>query len=543
MLDKIFPGIQGVGYSIIIPADKKDEFIKKVRLEGFDSYNITPTTPRDFYTTILYLEPFNLRNQKAFGYDMFSNPERRIAMEESRDNDTATISAKVTLIQEYEASVQSGFLMYLPIYEKSTNNETVDERREHILGWIYAAFRVDDFMRGLLGYEDKNFDIEIYDSDIISQESLMYDSYESNRVNKIEMTISGRYWTILVKSTPAFETMLDVSKAELVLAFGLIFSLILVYIILQLINTKEYAQKKAKEMNKELVIKRNELTNLNTTLESRVEEKTEELQKSNELLEAHIADLELLNSKLTKAKKEALQAAQARSNFISGISHELRTPLNSIINFTDQIIEDFDEILVDKELQTDTKGFLQRVLINSRHLLQLINDLLEFTKAEAGKMDYKLEKKNINESLAVAYNNTCSLLNGTNVEFNLTLYQEPLIGLVDSRRFLQVLLNLLSNAIKFTDKGLIELRSFEEDNFIVVEIKDTGKGIPFEKYNVIFEPFMQVNSTDNGTGLGLGLAKKMCDDMGIEISFTSVEGSGTVFRLMIKKLAGAVIEA
>ncbi|MFA6192167.1 MAG: ATP-binding protein [Sulfurimonas sp.] len=287
----------------------------------------------------------------------------------------------------------------------------------------------------------------------------------------------------------------------------------------------------------------NDLRMLNTTLESRVEEKTEELQKSNELLEAHIADLELLNSKLTKAKKEALQAAQARSNFISGISHELRTPLNAIINFTDQIIEDFDEILVDKELQTDTKGFLQRVLINSRHLLQLINDLLEFTKAEAGKMDYKIEAKDINAILTTAYNNTHSLLNGTNVEFNLTLYKEPLIGLVDSRRFLQIVLNLLSNAIKFTDKGSIELKSFEEDNFIVVEIKDTGKGIPVEKYKVIFEPFMQVNSTDNGTGLGLGLAKKMCDDMGIEISFTSVEGSGTVFHLMIKKLEDVVIEA
>ncbi|MFA6192168.1 MAG: CHASE domain-containing protein [Sulfurimonas sp.] len=542
MLDKIFPGIQGVGYSMIIPADKKDEFIKKVRLEGFDSYNITPTTPRDFYTTILYLEPFNLRNQKAFGYDMFSNPVRRTAMEASRDNDTATISAKVTLLQEFEPSAQAGFLMYIPIYEKYTKNETVDERREHITGWIYAPFRVNDFMRGLLGYEDKNFDIEIYDSDIISQESLMYDSYESSKIslftNKIEMTIAGRNWIILLKSTPNFEKTLDVSKAELVLAFGLIFSLILVYIILQLINTKEYAQKKAKEMNKELVIKRNELTNLNTTLESRVEEKTEELQKSNELLEAHIADLELLNSKLTKAKKEALQAAQARSNFISGISHELRTPLNAIINFTDQIIEDFDEILVDKELQTDTKGFLQRVLINSRHLLQLINDLLEFTKAEAGKMDYKIEAKDINAILTTAYNNTHSLLNGTNVEFNLTLYKEPLIGLVDSRRFLQIVLNLLSNAIKFTDKGSIELKSFEEDNFIVVEIKDTGKGIPVEKYKVIFEPFMQVNSTDNGTGLGLGLAKKMCDDMGIEISFTSVEGSGTVFHLMIKKIEG-----
>ncbi|MFA6136502.1 MAG: ATP-binding protein [Sulfurimonas sp.] len=277
----------------------------------------------------------------------------------------------------------------------------------------------------------------------------------------------------------------------------------------------------------------NDLRILNTTLEKRVEKKTEELQKSNELLEKHIVDLQVLNSELRKAKESALQAAQAKSNFISGISHELRTPLNSIINFTDQIIEDFDEILVDTELQNDAKGFLQRVIVNSRHLLQLINDLLEFTKAEAGKMDYKLEDKNINEILTVAYSNTSSLLNGTNVKFNLILHQEPLIGLVDSRRFLQILLNLLSNAIKFTNKGSIELRSFVEENFIVVEIQDTGKGIPLEKHKIIFEPFMQVNSTDNGTGLGLGLAKRMCDDMGVKISFTSVVGSGTTFRLVI----------
>ncbi len=542
MLDKMFSGIQGVGYSMIVPADKKDEFIKKVRLEGFDSYTITPTTPRDFYTTILYLEPFDLRNQKAFGYDMFSNPERRAAMEKSRDNDTAIISAKVTLLQEFEPSMQAGFLMYLPIYEKNTKNETVGERREHILGWIYAPFRVNDLMRGLQGYEDDNFDVEIYDGGSISQESLMYDSYESSKIslftNKLEMTIAGRNWTILIKSMPNFEKKLDVSKAELVLVFGLIFTVFLVYIIFQLIITKEYAQNKAKEMNKELVIKRNELTNLNTTLESRVEEKTEELQKSNELLEAHIADLELLNSKLTKAKKEALQAAQARSNFISGISHELRTPLNAIINFTDQIIEDFDEILLDKEMQTDTKCFLTRVLLNSRHLLQLINDLLEFTKAEAGKMDYKIEEKDINVALRTAYNNTYSLLNATEVKFNLTLHPTPLIGLVDPRRFLQVLLNLLSNAIKFTNKGSVELKSFVEENFIVVEIKDTGKGIPLDKHIIIFEPFMQVNNIDNGTGLGLGLAKRMCDDMGIGISFTSIEGSGTTFRLIIKKSEG-----
>lgn len=281
-----------------------------------------------------------------------------------------------------------------------------------------------------------------------------------------------------------------------------------------------------------------ELQELNTVLESKVEEKTQQLQKSNDLLAEHIRNLEELNTKLTKAKEEAQQAAQARSNFISSISHELRTPLNAIINFTDQIIEDFDEMLADKELQSDTQVYLKRVIANSRHLLQLINDLLEFTKAEVGKMDYKIEEHEINKILKIAYNNTFSLLNGTDVAFYLNLYEKQLVGIVDERRFLQIILNLLSNAIKFTKKGFIEMRSFVEENFIIIEIEDTGKGIPKENHKMIFEPFMQVKSTDNGTGLGLGLAKKMCDDMNINISFISVEGGGTIFRLMFKNIRG-----
>jgi len=280
----------------------------------------------------------------------------------------------------------------------------------------------------------------------------------------------------------------------------------------------------------------NDLRILNSTLEKKVEEKTHEIQKANMILEEHIADLEALNLQLTKAKEEAMQAAQARSNFISGISHELRTPLNAIINFTDQVIEDFDEMLLDKELQSDTQIFLKRVIVNSRHLLQLINDLLEFTKAEAGKMDYRIEEHNLNKIIKMAYNNTASLLNGTDVEFNLILSEKPLIALVDSRRFLQILLNLLSNAIKFTKEGRVELRIFEKENGIFVEIEDTGKGIPQEKQKSVFEPFIQVSNTDNGTGLGLGLAKRMCKDMDIDISLTSVEGKGTTFVLFLKKV-------
>ncbi len=538
-LDTMFPGIQGVGYSAVVLPQEKDTYIAKVRAEGFNSFVIYPATPRDFYTAITYLEPFTERNQRAFGFDMFSEPIRRAAMQQAMDTSTTTISKKVKLMQEKTSDVQAGFLMYVPLYKKNRIHETLEQRREHIQGWIYAPFRMNDLMRGLRDYEYKNLDIEIYDSEEVSDKSLLYDSFAGTNTSllntKMEVKIAGRSWSIFVKSTPALEQKLDYSKAELILVFGILFAMFLVYIIWQLVNFKEFAEEKTKKANEELKVYKKQLQILNKTLEQQVEDKTQELQKTNELLEEHIVDLQSLNAKLTKAKEAALQAAQARSNFISSISHELRTPLNAIINFTDQVIEDFDEMLEDKELQEDTKAFLGRVLINSRHLLQLINDLLEFTKIEAGKMDYCMEENNVNTIAKMAYNNTYSLLNGTNIEFYFKPYETELIGFMDARRFLQILLNLLSNAIKFTDKGYIELRTYPEAEYIIVEVEDTGKGIALEKQKMIFEPFMQVNNTDNGTGLGLGLAKRMCEDMQIKISFISVEDKGTIFRLMLQK--------
>lgn len=191
-------------------------------------------------------------------------------------------------------------------------------------------------------------------------------------------------------------------------------------------------------------------------------------------------------------------------------------------------------MIADKELQAENKGFLKRVMVNSTHLLQLINDLLEFTKAEAGKMDYKMEAQDVNEILKLAYSNTYSLLSGTDVTFVKKPYTQPLIASIDSRRFLQVLLNLLSNAIKFTKQGSIELRSFIEDGNIIVEVADTGKGIPLKKQKTVFDPFIQVDSSDYGTGLGLGLVKRMCDDMRIDINISSQESKGTTFRLTLK---------
>ena len=279
------------------------------------------------------------------------------------------------------------------------------------------------------------------------------------------------------------------------------------------------------------------LRELNSALELRVLEKTKELQASNKDLARSIHELKILNRDLKRAEKKAQEAVEVRSNFLSNISHELRTPMNAIINFTDQIFEDFDEIVADKEMQEEAKMFLQRVLVNSKHLLQLINELLEFTKAESGKIDYDMNRHFINEIVEIAYNNTRSLVQENNkIQYRLEVDAKPFFAFVDSRRFLQVLLNLISNAIKFTQEGYVELRCFEQANAIVVQIEDTGRGIAKEKMQTIFNPFVQANKHDPGTGLGLGLAKKMCEDMDIKISVRSKEGQGTLFSLQLAKV-------
>ncbi len=275
------------------------------------------------------------------------------------------------------------------------------------------------------------------------------------------------------------------------------------------------------------------LRHLNATLEIRVDEKTKALQQSTRDLEAYVTKLESTNDALQKAKEKAMQAAQARSNFISTVSHELRTPLNAIINFTDQIQEDFDDILNDPDLQEEAKEFLSRIMNNSRHLLQLINDLLDFTKAEAGKMTYDMKPLSVEKVINQAYENFHSMLSGTEIDYVKEVAPELPLIYADARRLLQVLLNFLSNAVKFTKSGQIMIRAYRSADMVVVEVEDSGRGIPKDKQESVFDPFTQVDVLDSGTGLGLGLVRHMCRQMQIRVELDSQVGRGSIFRLHI----------
>jgi PAS domain S-box-containing protein len=232
-----FPGVQGVGFSKLVPAPDKVRHEQDIRREGFPGYSIRPAGEREVYSSIVYLEPFDWRNQRAFGYDMFSEPVRHAAMSRARDSGQSAVTGKVTLVQETEKDTQAGFLMYVPLYHKDSWPLTVEARRAALLGWVYAPFRMNNFMRGLLGQKDKDVDLEIFDGERVAPESQMYDSdglrdlpedYRQPRLRHVEtLPVFGHAWTLEISSRPAFEDMVYSKRPLMVLLAGLSISLLL----------------------------------------------------------------------------------------------------------------------------------------------------------------------------------------------------------------------------------------------------------------------------------------------------------------------------
>ncbi|MDA0233387.1 MAG: CHASE domain-containing protein [Proteobacteria bacterium] len=148
-LERSLPGIQGTGFTLMLLPAQLEAHVAAVRAEGFPDYTVHPPGYRDRYSSIVFLEPFDGRNRRAFGYDMYSEPVRREAMERARDTGVAALSGRVTLVQEFGTEVQPGFLIYLPVYAKAMPVASVEQRRAALLGYVYAPFRAYDMMQAI----------------------------------------------------------------------------------------------------------------------------------------------------------------------------------------------------------------------------------------------------------------------------------------------------------------------------------------------------------------------------------------------------------
>ena len=253
-----FPGIQGVGFSKRIGPHEKQDHIVGVRAEGFPNYTVRPEGAREEYTSIIYLEPFDFRNQRAFGYDMFSEPVRRTAMTRARDTGDVAMSGKVILLQETDQNIQAGFLMYVPVYIRHMPINTVEERKSALLGYVYSPFRIGDLIEGIFGKTPPDIDLEIYDGFGPSRNGLMYDSdsdpygLASSRdrlFSKTEIiSIYGQQWTLVFSARPSFERIDEHYQPMAILGFGLAISLLLFLFTRSQEITRERAVSLARDM-------------------------------------------------------------------------------------------------------------------------------------------------------------------------------------------------------------------------------------------------------------------------------------------------------
>lgn len=256
-LQEQYPGIQGIAISEIIPATQIENHIRSIRAQGFPDYTVRPAGEREIYTAITHIQPFNLRNQRAFGFDMYSQPTRRAAMERSRDTGQATLSGRVKLVQETETDVQSGFLMYLPVYRTDVPLETVEQRRAHILGWVYAPFRANDFMTGLGGERSSELEVRIYDGTELSAETCLYncqiqEAPPSAPRKVVPLTIAGHTWTLDIYAEPSFKDHIDSRRPELIIRFGLTISALLAILVWILATSRNRAVNLALNMTRDL---------------------------------------------------------------------------------------------------------------------------------------------------------------------------------------------------------------------------------------------------------------------------------------------------
>ena len=230
--------------------------------------------------------------------------------------------------------------------------------------------------------------------------------------------------------------------------------------------------------------------------------------------------------------RELAVANKHKSEFLANMSHELRTPLNAILGFTELIIDD-----IYGEVPEKIKEVLERVEKNGRHLLGLINDVLDLSKIEAGRLTLSLNEYSMQALIQTVIASVEALAEEKNLELKVKVPADITIGKGDEQRIAQVLLNLLGNAIKFTDEGKVEVEATVSKNSFLVSVTDTGPGLSEADKTKIFEEFHQADGSSTrakgGTGLGLSISKKIVEMHGGRIWVDSTLGVGSTFSFSV----------
>ena len=501
-IEKNLPGIQGVGFAYIVPKSQLQQHIQKIRNESkidatIGEYSIKPAGERDIYTSIVYLEPVNYRNRRAYGYDMFSEPVRQKAMEQARDHDKAMLSGKVSLIQETDEDFQNGTLMYVPVFLRDKPIETIEQRRSAILGWVYSPYRMDDLMKGILGRWDtinkERIHLQVFDDDSLTANSLLFNSQstinpetfgQKYRTVILPVDFNDKRWTLYFRQSSSLSVLFS-NKVLIVFISGLIISFLLYFLSLSLFNAQ---------------------------LKQQIAEK--------------------LSLDLRESESQLKKNITTKDKLFSIIAHDLKTPFHSILGFSELLIENMN-----RPEDADNKMILTHIHSAAKSTFTLLDNLLNWSKTQTGHFNIHLEKIRFSSLVHEIFELLNSSAESKNIMLNF-LEPEEIIIHADENMIKTVMRNLISNAIKFTQaNGKISIYAFQNDGFIEISVSDNGIGMDKQSQNKLFK--LETNEStfgtenEKGSGLGLILCKEFVEKHGGKIWVESESGKGSSFKFTL----------
>ena len=255
-LDERFSGIQGIGYAAVFGAGDKSAYEQRMRADGLPEFTVHPAGNRERYCAVTYLEPYSRRSDRTLGYDMCSEPTRRLAMENAAQIGRSALSGKVRLTQEGGKEAQPGFLMYFPVYRHNQQLDSSEERRAQLRGFVYGVFRAKDMLSGITGDEHLQIDYALYDGDTASAESLLYQTHDLTAAGSAQprylqqqtLRLPGRTWTVRYAGTPAFEQAVRSREPLMIAAFGLLTDALLFTLMRSFTNRRKRIETRAHQL-------------------------------------------------------------------------------------------------------------------------------------------------------------------------------------------------------------------------------------------------------------------------------------------------------
>ena len=503
-----FPGVLGFALVQRVPDSELGVFQQQMRQTVDPGFTVrdhpkvdTDRTGQDRYI-IRYNEPESM-NRQTWGIDVSGRSVNRIGYERAMDTGKISASDPIHLVQQ--DLTQWGLVLTMPVYRDDAPIGTIEERRDALRGWVALPIGLSELFKLEIGNYLDRFDIQVQASNPNEAESvLLYSSNESgavdasdaNRVDTVVQVIDHKF--VLSVSAKNAQSMWMESRATIaVFISGGLLTLMLTMITWSLTRTRR---------------------------------------KAVELAECMTSSIRQSEQRQRLLALQAASANKAKSEFLANMSHEIRTPMTAILGYADLLADLMRLHEQDKEY-SEAVNSIQR---SGKHLMMIINDVLDLSKIESGKLEVEHEPCAIVETVQEVFTTMRMSAMRKGLELRV-IFETPFPDTVDSDpyRARQILLNLVGNAIKFTSEGSVEIVLSDDGQHLRISVVDTGVGISSDDINSLFDPFEQFDSSvsrvHEGTGLGLTISQHLAQLLGGQICVGSEVGFGSVFTLEIPR--------